>query len=167
MTLISLIAAVDEQGGIGRENKLLCHLPADLKHFKSLTINKPVIMGRKTYESIGRALPERLNIVLSTQPLSIDGAIVASSLEEALALTKDKPEIMIIGGAAIFHQALPIAHRIYLTVIHGTFEADVFFPVIDKNIWSCKTISNQSMDEKNNYDMTFYCYERHIVNQQL
>ena len=160
MTIISLIAAVDENQGLGKCNQLLCHLPADLKHFKQLTLGKPVIMGRKTFESIGKPLPGRLNIVLSKQAMQIDGVTVVPSLHQALEMVHDKPEIMVIGGAGVFEQALPLAHRLYLTVIHHQFSADVFFPKIDMLAWRLLDTSTLSHDEKNPYDMTFYHYER-------
>jgi len=161
MTIISLIAAVDEHCGLGKENKLLCHLPADLKHFKELTMGKPIIMGRKTYESIGKALPGRLNIVLSKHISTINDVVVVGSLQDALVLAEDASEVMIIGGANLFAQALPFAQRIYLTVIHAKFDADVFFPELDKNTWHCKEAVERSCDEKNHYDLTFYRYEKY------
>lgn len=160
MTIISLIAAVDEHRGLGIENKLLCHLPADLKHFKELTMGKPIIMGRKTHESIGRALPGRLNIVLSKHINAIADVTVVKSLQEAIALTKDMPEVMIIGGAEVFQQALPFSHQVYLTLIHTEFDADVFFPELDKTTWHCHEAVERPRDEKNPFDLTFYCYKR-------
>lgn len=160
MSIISLIAAIGEHRGLGKANQLLCHLPADLQHFKELTLGKPIIMGRKTHESIGRALPGRLNIVLSKHTAIIKDVTVVESLQEALVLTKDVPEVMIIGGANLFTQALPLAHQVYLTLIHAQFDADVFFPELDKQIWHCKEALERSRDEKNHYDITFYRYER-------
>ena len=158
--MISLIAAIDEQRGLGKENKLLCHLPADLKHFKEITLGKPVIMGRKTYESIGKALPGRLNIVLSQQVKLITDVTVVQSLVEAMNLTKNDPEVMIIGGATLFEQALPLASRIYLTLIHAKFEADVFFPKLEDAQWVCQEAIKRMRDEANQQDMTFFRYER-------
>ncbi len=160
MTLISLIVAVDERLGIGKENKLLCHLPADLKHFKQMTLGKPIVMGRKTFESIGKALPGRINIVLSHQNLLIEGVTVVKSLEQAIELVKDEPEIMIIGGSHVFEEALTKAQRIYLTLIHHVFDADVFFPDIDLAVWELTKEYDLPRDEKNEYDMTFRHYER-------
>ncbi len=160
MSIISLIAAIDEHRGLGKENKLLYHLPADLQHFKALTLGKPIIMGRKTHESIGKALPGRLNIVLSKHPLKINDVTVVKSLDEALALTKAAPEVMVIGGANVYAQALPLANRIYLTLIHAQFDADVFFTELDKKIWHCKEAVERPHDEKNQYDITFYRYEK-------
>ena len=160
MTIVSLIAAMDENRGLGKENKLLCHLPADLKHFKELTLGKPVIMGRNTYESIGKALPGRLNIVLSTRGIIIEDVTVVDSLFQALELTRSMPEVMIIGGAQVFQQALPLAHRIYLTLIHTKLDADIFFPVLDDKAWHLQEAILRHQDEKNKYDMTFCFYER-------
>jgi dihydrofolate reductase len=160
MTIISLIAAVDENQGLGKDNHLLCHLPADLNHFKALTLGKPIIMGRNTYNSIGKPLPGRLNIVLSRQALTFEGVEVVDSLAKALTLVKDASEVMVIGGAAVYKQALVLASRVYLTVIHHRFAADVFFPSLSKTSWHCKELAFQQHDEKNNYDMTFYYYER-------
>ncbi len=160
MTIISLIAAIDESRGLGYKNKLLCHLPADLKHFKALTLGKPVIMGRKTYESIGKALPGRLNIVLSAKQTVIEDATVVSSLEQALALTSIAEEVMVIGGAKVFDAALLFADRIYLTIIHHQFIADAFFPLLNREQWHIEETGVCIRDDKNNYDMTFYRYDK-------
>jgi dihydrofolate reductase len=162
MTIISLIAAVDENFGLGVNNQLLCHLPADLKHFKQLTLGKPVIMGRKTFDSIGRPLPGRLNIVLSKSVADIEGVIVVNSLQKALDQVILNPEVMIIGGALIFEQALPLAQRIYLTIIKHTFNADVFFPNLDTSSWVLSDENHFSRDDKNLYDMTFFSFERSL-----
>ncbi|HAT8178119.1 TPA: dihydrofolate reductase [Legionella pneumophila] len=160
MSLISLIAAVDETGGLGINNQLLCYLPADLQHFKSITMGKPIIMGRKTYESIGKPLPGRLNIVVSQMIQSIPGVIVVNSLGQAIKEAADAPELMIIGGANIYSQAILMAHRLYITRIHHQFRADVFFPQINELEWSCRSKEFRQHDEKNQYDMTFCLYER-------
>jgi dihydrofolate reductase len=159
MRLLSLIAAIDKDRGLGKDNQLLCHLPADLRHFKALTLGKPIIMGRKTYLSIGKPLPGRLNIVLSHTLSDIPGVTVVDSLSKALELTADVPEVMIIGGAVLFKEALPLAHRIYLTLIHALLEADVHFPAIDKHHWECIEAVNRPSDEQNCYDLTFYTYQ--------
>lgn len=160
MTIISLIAAIDEDGGLGINNQLLCHLPADLQHFKSTTMGKPIIMGRKTFESIGKPLPGRKNIVLTRSLSSIEGVIVVDSLLSALNQVKDTPEIFIIGGAELFTQSMQMATRLYITRIHHQFSADVFFPKIDEHLWSCRKKEFRTHDEKNEFDMTFYIYER-------
>lgn len=165
MSIISLIAALDEHDGIGFNNQLLAHLPADLKHFKLITMGKPIIMGRLTYESIGKPLPGRENIVISTTLKEQEGITVFSKLAEALNYTKNEEEIMIIGGSRLFAAALPLAKRLYLTRIHHQFKADVFFPKLDFTHWVCKEERRQDHDDKNNYDMTFYTYDRNEFNR--
>jgi dihydrofolate reductase len=160
MTTISLIAALDEAGGIGSNNQLLVHLPADLKYFKAITMGKPIIMGRRTYESIGKPLPGRMNIIISSHLTSSNEIAVVSSLAEALELTKHLPEIMIIGGGQLFADTINRADRLYITTIHHQFRADVYFPNIDLNTWICKEKRFQSRDDKNQYDISFSIYER-------
>lgn len=160
MTIISLIAAIDEAGGLGYENKLLCHLPADLQHFKALTMGKPIIMGRKTFDSIGKPLPGRQNIIISRSSLTINGTIVVDSLAKAINLNKEAAEIMIIGGSELFAQSMPIANRLYITRINHHFKADVYFPKIDESIWKCIKQEDYPHDDKNKFDMTFCTYER-------
>ncbi|KTC86274.1 dihydrofolate reductase [Legionella cincinnatiensis] len=160
MTIISLIAAIDESGGLGINNQLLCHAPADLQHFKSMTMGKPVIMGRKTFASIGRPLPGRLNIVLSRTSSLIEGVHVFDSLKKAIEYAEGHYEIMIIGGAELFNEAIEMATFLYITRIHHQFAADVFFPKIDESIWHCQNQQFRPQDEKNKYDMTFCFYER-------
>ena len=162
MRIVSIIAAVDTHYGLGKDNHLLCHLPADLKHFKSLTLGKPIVMGRRTFESIGNPLPQRHTIVVSSTLLPRSDISIVGSLNEALDLTKDVPEVMIIGGARLFEEALKIAQRIYLTEIHHHFEADVFFPDINKTEWIEKESFTQVKNEKNAYDMKFCIYEKKI-----
>jgi dihydrofolate reductase len=137
MPAISLIAAVAENGVIGQENKLPWHLPADLKHFKAMTLGKPVLMGRKTWESLGRPLPGRHNIVITRQvgykvPA---GVTVAASLEKALTLAGQEAEVMVIGGAQIYRQALPLADKVYLTRVALSPTGDTFFPDLDPTLW--------------------------------
>lgn len=160
MVSISLIAAIDEGGGLGINSQLLCYLPADLQHFKKITMGRPIIMGRKTFESIGKPLPGRTNIVLSHSTSPIDGVIIADSLSSAIQQNKDAPEIFIIGGAEIFGQSISIATRLYITRIHHHFKADVFFPKINELVWRCQNKEFRQHDDKNEYDMTFYTYER-------
>jgi dihydrofolate reductase len=157
---ISMVAIVDESWGIGKNNSLLCHLPADLSHFKSITMGKPMIMGRNTYDSIGRVLPGRLNIILSRKTTKIPGAVVVDSLEKAIELIKNQPEAMIIGGASLYIQALPFATHLYLTVIHHTFDADTYFPSFDKTQWTCTHELQKIHDAQNPFDLTFYEYIR-------
>lgn len=160
MRVISLIAAVDERGGIGKDNHLLCYLPADLQYFKAITLGKPIVMGRRTFESIGKALPGRLNIVLSRSGLTLAGATVVSTLDEAFRLTADAREVVVIGGAHVFGEALPLAHRMYQTVIHDQFDSDVFFPDVNWSDWTLVESKNRPRDDKNPHNMTFNCYKR-------
>lgn len=163
MSQLSLIVAVDEEGGMGFNNTLPWHLPADLAHFKKITLGKPIIMGRKTYESIGRPLPGRLNIVLSRSVLDMPGGVtVVASLDDALRLTEDAPEVMVIGGAEIFELALAQATKLYLTQIYHVFKADVFFPEFDDAIWEIQDSEFRPADAKNKYDLRFCCYHRHF-----
>jgi dihydrofolate reductase len=158
--MISLIAAVDVHRGIGNKNSLLCHLPADLQYFKSMTLGKPVIMGRKTLESIGRALPGRQNIVLTHGWSTFTGVDVCNSLEQALQLSASAPEVMIIGGESVFADALPLADCVYLTFINQEFEADAFFPELDPDVWDCIGKVDRPSDDKNAYSLTFCYYVR-------
>lgn len=162
MTLISMIAAIDEAGGLGLNNQLLTHLPADLRHFKEITMGKPIILGSTTFRSIGRALPGRLNIVLSRQSNTQEGVIFVSSLEQAFKEAGVVPELMIIGGAQVYAEAITYATRLYLTRIHHQFNSDVFFPSININEWSCIKEQHRPKDENNIYDMTFCIYERKV-----
>ena len=132
---ISIIAAVDERRGIGKNNQLLWHIPQDLKRFKALTLNHPIIMGRTTFQSIGRPLASRTNIIVTRDKnFRADGCIIAHSLEEAIALAKEKDnkEIFIIGGGQIYEQGIKFADKLYLTLVKGTFDADTFFPDYSK-----------------------------------
>ena len=160
MPNLSLIVAIDEKGGMGIHNRLPWHLPADLAYFKKVTMGKPIIMGRKTYASIGRPLPGRLNIVLSRGAPQIAGVQVVGDLDAALACAKDASEVMVIGGVAVFKAALAYADKLYLTRIHHVFEADVFFPRLDISQWDEELLEVRKADTKNPYDLSFYCYKR-------
>lgn len=130
--MISLIVAHDRNRVIGYENDMPWHLPGDLKYFKEMTMGKPVIMGRKTFESIGRPLPGRRNVVISRNAqYAAEGIEIVSSLEAALELVADVPEIMVIGGQQIFTQALPLADRLYITLIDHEFDGDTYFPAYE------------------------------------
>lgn len=168
MTTISLIAAVDAQYGLGKQNRLLCHLPADLQHFKRVTWGKCLIMGWNTFTSIGKPLPGRLNLVLSHHKRIHPGITCIHSFEEAFILAKqyaqsvetNAEEIMVIGGAQVYEQALPLASQIYLTKIDAVFDADVFFPQISSRIWECVENDTYPQDAKNKHSMTFCRYVR-------
>jgi dihydrofolate reductase len=130
--MISLIVAHDRNRVIGYQNGMPWHLPGDLQYFKATTMGKPVVMGRKTFESIGRPLPGRRNIVITRNAsYQVEGIEVVGSLDEALSLVSDVPEVMIIGGNQIFTQSLPLADRLYITLIDETFEGDTYFPSYD------------------------------------
>ena len=156
---ISLIVALDEQNGMGLNNRLPWHLPADLAHFKALTLGKPMVMGRKTFESIGRPLPGRLNLVLSRKNFEHEGVTVVSSLDEALCVARDAPEVMVIGGMAVYQAALPYVSTLYLTRVHHVFEADVFFSELDLNAWHLAHLEERQADDKNAYNISFYTYD--------
>ena len=158
--MIQIVVIVDQKNGIGKNNQLLCHMPADLKHFKQLTIGHPVIMGRKTYDSMGKPLPNRRNIVVTKQDLKLDGCELVHSLEDALALCSTEEVISIIGGATIFEQSMDLVHTVHLTCIHHTFEADTFFPKIDTQDWKVTEREDYEADEKNPYPYSFMTYKR-------
>ncbi|MSR87051.1 dihydrofolate reductase [Candidatus Peribacteria bacterium] len=158
--IISMIVAADEHNVIGGHNALLWSLPADMQRMKALTMGHPLIMGRKTHESIGRALPGRRNIVITHQQGEYPGCEVVHSLEEALQSVKDEGEVFIFGGGEIYRQAMPMTQRIYMTRVHGKFDGDVFFPPIDPNEWKEVSREDRQKDEKNPYDYSFITYER-------
>lgn len=163
MTKISMIVAIDENNAIGKDNKMLCHLPNDLKYFKSVTQGHTVIMGRNTYESLPNgALPNRRNIVLSRKPdLRIDKCEVFSSLGNAKKAFDGEEEVFIIGGATLYNECIKDADKLYITYIHNAFnEADTFFPEIDLNIWQEVSHINNTSDEKNPYAHSFVIYKR-------
>jgi len=163
--IISIIVALGKNSEIGKGNDLLCHLPADLKHFKEITSGHTVIMGRKTFESLPKgALPNRKNIVVSRNPdLEIEGAMVCSSLDAALLKCLDEEEVFIIGGVQIYRQALPITDKLYLTKIHAAFpDADVFFPKIDYKEWRMVSRETHPADNKHSYSFTIVEYENGV-----
>lgn len=154
--MISIIVAQAENGVIGSDNRLPWHLPDDLKRFKALSLGKPIVMGRRTFESIGRPLPGRTNIVVSRQPgLAIEGTVVAQSLDAALAAAGTVPEVVIIGGAEIFRQALPRTDVIHLTRVHARIAGDVVFPDLDSGSWRETSVEHHAADERHQYAFTF------------
>lgn len=158
--VISLIVARTQNHIIGKDNQMPWHLPADLAWFRQNTLGKPVIMGRKTYESIGRLLPKRPNIILSRSGFMVEGAISATSLEEALTLAENlSEEIMIIGGGELFKQALPLAKRLYLTEIQAEIEGDTTFE-FDETNWQAVSSSQHFADPQNSYACHFQILER-------
>jgi dihydrofolate reductase len=158
--IVSQIAAMSENHVIGNDNKLLWHLPNDLKHFKNTTSGHTVIMGRKTFDSVGKPLPKRRNIVITRQPITIEGCEVVDSVEAALALCKDEDEVFIVGGGEIYKLALPLTDRIYLTIIHKAFEGDSHFPEIDEKMWKVASREDHQPDDKNPLPYSFITYER-------
>jgi len=156
--MLSIIVAIDEGNAIGRGGDLLCHLSGDLKHFKALTTGHTVIMGRNTYMSLPRRpLPNRRNIVLTTDTATVyEGAEVAHSVEEAMALTRGEEEVFVIGGGTIYRQMLPYADKLYLTLIHHSWtDADTFFSTINPADWEELSREPQIRGEKDEYDYTF------------
>jgi dihydrofolate reductase len=160
---ISLVAAVADNGVIGAEGGMPWHLPADLAHFKQLTLGKPVLMGRMTWESIGRPLPNRRNLVLTRDShWRAPGAERVGSVEEAMKAVAQagEGELMVIGGAEVYRQALPKAVRIYLTRIHAEPWGDTLFPELDPEEWREVARRERLSDERNPWDMTFVVLER-------
>jgi len=158
---ISIIAAMTDERLIGVGNKLPWHLSADFRRFKAITMGKPIIMGRKTHESIGRPLPGRRNIVIShSKELRYEECEVYHSLHEAFEALKDCAEIMIIGGAEIYKQALPLANKMYLTFVHHHFEGDKYFPKWKAEEWQEIEHTDYAADEKNPYPYSFVVLER-------
>lgn len=154
--ILSLIVGMDEDRVIGQDGAMPWHLPADLKHFKQTTLGKPLVMGRRTFEAIGKALPGRRNIVLTrNRSFEAPGCEIARSLDQAIELCADAEEVMIVGGAAVYEQALPRADRIYLTRVHGRFHGDTRFPAFDHDEWEVAHLRNRPADERNPYALTF------------
>lgn len=159
--MISLIAALANNRAIGKDNQLLWQLPNDLRHFKQLTLNKPIIMGRKTFDSIGRPLPKRRNIIISRQPnYEVAGCDVFNSINAALTATRDVPEVMIIGGAHIYEQTLTLADRLYLTLVDDEPEGDAFFPEWDPKEWQLVESTKHEPDEQHALGYTFQTLDR-------
>ena len=157
---ISVIVAFAENNIIGKNNKMPWRLPADLKRFKAITTGHTVVMGRRTYESIGRPLPNRKNIVLTSIPESIIDCITADSLKDAIAISEPETELFIIGGASVYKQAFPFADKLYITKVHANPAGDTKFPEIDYSEWVETFREEHKADEKNQYDYTFVNYER-------
>ncbi len=158
--ITSIIVAIAKNNAIGKDNKLLWYLPNDLKHFKDVTTGHSVIMGRKTFESVGRPLPKRRNIVVTRQSISIDGCEVVPSIEAALALCADEDQVFIVGGAEIYKQAIPLTDRIYLTKVDQDFEGDTFFPELNAAEWEETERENFEPDDKNKLKYSFITLQR-------
>lgn len=153
--IISLIAAMAEDRVIGKDNQMPWHLPADLAWFKQNTLNKPIIMGRKTYESIGRPLPGRHNIVLSRQVGNDERVTWVTSAQDAIVAAGDVEEVMIIGGGNIYQQFLPFATRLYITQIEAKLDGDTTFPDYTQQNWNVTYSESHQPDEKNEYSYRF------------
>ena len=162
-TLVKILVACDENRVIGKNNELIWHLPADLKRFKELTTGNVIIMGRKTYESIGRPLPNRINIVITRNTdYKQEGIFVVHSLEEAILKGKSlhRGDIYIVGGAEIYQQALEYVEEIDLTLIHDIFEGDAFFPALEEESWKLTSKIRGVTDEKNPFQYSFLTYTK-------
>jgi len=159
--LISLIWAMDKNRLIGCDNALPWQLPADMAWFRKNTMGKPILMGRKTHDSIGRPLPGRANLILSRQQdLSIEGCSVIANLDSAIAAVPDAKEIMVMGGAEIYSLLLPQADRLYITEIEAAFDGDAWFPAFDRGSWHTVSSETHQPDERNSYPYTFTILER-------
>ncbi|MGG0384517.1 type 3 dihydrofolate reductase [Priestia filamentosa] len=160
--MISFIVAMDDNNLIGKDNALPWYLPADLAYFKKVTTNHTIVMGRKTYESIGRPLPNRQNVVLThSTSFQEDGVTVIHSLDELKEMANhSNEELFIIGGARLYEQLLPVADRLYVTHIRATFDGDTHFPAFLKKEWKIIDSKEHKKDEKNAYDYEFVVYER-------
>ena len=159
--MLSLCVAMDENSLIGSNNALPWHLPADLKHFRKITMGKPIIMGRKTYESIGHPLPGRLNIVLTNNiNFSLDNCTVMHTIKEVLSFSKDYDESVVIGGAKLYESLLPQVQRMYITRIHAKFVGDTYFPHYQSTEWQQVETQTYSTDKNNPYNYSFAILER-------
>lgn len=161
--MLKILVAFDENRVIGKNNTLIWHLPADLKRFKALTTGHVIIMGRKTFESIGKPLPNRTTIVISRQAdLQIEGAIIAHSVEEAILKAKSitREDIFIVGGAEIYALSLALADQILVTQLHDIFEGDAYFPEIPSASWEITEKERGVTDEKNAYQYSYITYTR-------
>lgn len=160
--MTTIVVAMGEKNEIGFENQLLWHLPKDLKHFKDITSGHPIIMGRKTYESIGKALPNRTNIVVSRKKDWFEeGILIVGSIKEALKFAKKiDEEVFVIGGGNIYEQTMDLVDKLEVTLVKADLEADTFFPKIDQKIWKKTNEIFHEKDEKNEYDFCFQTFER-------
>src|SRR5687768_1349392 len=159
-TLLTAVFAASDNDVIGRDNALPWHLPADFAHFRRVTMGKPILMGRRTFESIGRPLPGRRNLVLSRGDFAAPGVETVHSIDAALALVAGEPELANIGGAEVLRLALPRTGRIYLTRVHCTIEGDTFLPPLPADQWREAAREERAADERNIYAMSFITLER-------
>jgi dihydrofolate reductase len=158
---LAIIVATDEQGLIGKDNDLPWKLSADLQYFRRVTMGKPLIMGRNTHESIGRALPGRKNIIITkNEAYQAEGCTVVHSITDALMACEQVEEVMVMGGASLYEQLLPSADKLYLTQVHASLAGDTWFPTWNKNAWSEISREDHLADEKNDYAYSFIIYEK-------
>ncbi|WP_192821603.1 dihydrofolate reductase [Rufibacter sp. LB8] len=161
--MIGLVVAISENRVIGKDNQLIWHLPEDLKHFKRLTLGHPMVMGRKTFEAIGKPLPGRTSIIVTRQAdyVAPESCLVATSVEEALqkALALDET-VMVVGGGDIYQQALPFAEVVYLTLVHESFEGDVYFPELEPDVWEITEQAEHEADDRHAYPYSFFTFRR-------
>ena len=159
--IVSLVAAASENNVIGKNNTLIWRMPADMKFFKNLTMGHTVVMGRKTYESMGKPLPGRKNIIITrNKEYKADGCVVFGSFSDVLEYCKAEDEIYVIGGAEIYHQLMNSADKIYLTRIHHNFAGDAYFPEIPNSEWEETKRTDFSADENNQYNYSFIEFSR-------
>ncbi len=159
--VITLIVAKDENGVIGHQGRLPWRLPADMKYFKTVTMGKPLIMGRHTYESIGKPLPGRTNIVVTKDAgYQAPGCLVVHSVEEALTVVVDHPEVMVMGGATLYEQLLPRAGKLYVTEVHAQVAGETYFPAFNIDEWRELSRSDHAADHNNPYAYSFVVLER-------
>jgi len=161
--MITLIAAISKNNALGKDNDLIWYLPADLKRFKKVTSGHYILMGRNTFESIGKALPNRTSVIITrNDDYFKEGCLIANSIEQAIDLAKEEATVFIIGGAQVYKQAMArdLVDQLDITLVHEEFEADVFFPEIDKKIWKEVSREDFKADEKNKYDYSFISYQK-------
>jgi dihydrofolate reductase len=159
--MIILIAAIAENNAIGKNNELLWHLPNDFKRFKETTSGHYIIMGRKTFESFPKPLPNRTHVIITRQKdYQYEGCIVVPDLEKAIAVCPTNEAIFVIGGGEIYAQSIPLADQLDITRVHHTFEADTYFPEIDPNIWELTAEKSNWKDEKHLFDYSFQTYQK-------
>ena len=161
--MITVIAAIATNNALGKDNDLIWHLPADLKRFKKVTTGHYIIMGRNTYESIGKPLPNRTTIIITRNKNYFkEGCLIANSLEQAIEMSKEEAQVFIIGGAQIYKETIAknLAQQLDITLVHKDFEADVYFPEIDAKIWKEVARENFKADEKNKLDYSFISYQK-------
>lgn len=164
--MVTIIAAIAKNNALGKDNDLIWHLPSDLKRFKKITSGHYILMGRNTFESIGKPLPNRTTIIITrNNDYFKDGCLIANSIEQAIELTNNAENIFIIGGAQIYKEAIKkeLIDRLDITKVHQEFDADVFFPEIDLDVWEEVSREDFKADEKNKHDYSFVSYQKKTI----